>query len=398
MAPSNAPDHRRDFCTAFDAALNEGTFIKLTLGHYKGGDETLKSISIKKVLIKREEKLSVTYRHKTRDIVKNYTIAEGRNFVAQWVGEDFFTATLFTTAYDLVYDRNNKKSPLRQAAPSQTERPSLAHDRSKARLIAAGTRPWLHALGITDANGKVLNASQDKYRQINRYIEILRPLLDDLPAGAPLKIVDMGSGKGYLTFALYDYLAASGLDAEVTGIEYRRDLVELCNSIATESGMAGLRFQQGSIADYQADRIDVLIALHACDTATDDAIFQGISAKAALIVVAPCCHKQIRRDMEAGTPHSALAPMLRHGIFLEREAEMVTDALRGLYLDYAGFNTKIIEFIGGEHTPKNILIIGTRRGGPGETSAVLQKIEAMKAHFGVKNHYLGKKLGLENPE
>lgn len=361
-------------------ALDGGTFARLTLGHYVGGED-LKKITVKKILIKGAEKLSLTYTHKTRDIVKNYDIEDGLERIEKALASEFKTATLFTTEFDLAFDNGKlKKSPA-----TTKEKPSLAHDREKNRLVAI--KPYLHDLGITDANGTVLKSAQDKYRQIDKYVEILSGLIKK-----PKKIVDMGSGKGYLTFALYDYLTSQGFAPNVTGVEYRQDMVDLCTKIAAKAEFENLSFTQGTIESYDASDADVLIALHACDTATDDAIAKGIAAGAELIVVAPCCHKQIRREMESSKKHNDDF-LLRHGIFLERQAEMVTDGLRALILEYFGYNVKVFEFIATEHTPKNVLIVASKTG-KGKTAALLPKIAAAKIAFGISQHHLERATGL----
>ncbi len=173
----------------------------------------------------------------------------------------------------------------------------------------------------------------------------------------------MGAGKGYLTFAVADYLANTlHSEAETVGVELRPDMVQLCNATAGKAGLGHLSFAEGSIDGYDSAGTSVLIALHACDTATDDAIAKGIAADAELIVVAPCCHKQIRREIETANAPTPLDYLLRHGIFVERQAEMVTDGIRALILEYFGYSTKVFEFISDQHTPKNVLIVGQRTG------------------------------------
>jgi hypothetical protein len=175
----------------------------------------------------------------------------------------------------------------------------------------------------------------------------------------------------------------------------RDKLVADGNATAAASGFSGLSFVPGTILDYDAGGADAVIALHACDTATDDAIFKGITAGAALIAVAPCCHKQIRRQMEAGTPAATLGTMLRHGIFLERQAEMVTDTLRALLLELNGYRTKVFEFVSDAHTPKNNLIVAEKDGRFGrDREAVLHQIAELKTMFGIERHYLEDLLGL----
>ena len=386
MTPASRID---EFQSAIAASLRDATFVKLTLGAYKGPEEQLKNILVRRIQIKREEKLSFTYRYKTRDIVKNYSHAEGLERIRAALTDGFQVATLLTTAFDLVLD----KKSLQKKAASQVEPVSISHDRDKKRLIGTENKAWLHALNITDAQGAVFKNAQDKYRQINRYVEILSSLIQTIAPQRLQKIVDMGSGKGYLTFALYDYLLGIGLAPEVVGVEYRADLVDLCNRIAAEAQFENLHFAQGSIADYDCAAANILIALHACDTATDDAIYKGITAGAELIVVAPCCHKQIRREIERAKVDNDLGFLLKHGIFVERQAEMVTDALRALILEYCGYSTKVFEFISDAHTPKNVLIVGRKTSAPRDP-ALLQKIKAAKAYFGIASHHLEMRLGL----
>jgi len=385
------------FTTAIRQSINDNTFVSVTCGNYAGADEMLKNIYIKRILIKSEEKLSFTYRYKTKDIVKNHSVAEAVELIGKQLNEGFNSATLFTTQFDLLFQQTKGvKSDIKKNAPTKKELPSLSHDATKNRLIQAKGKTYLTELKITDAAGNVYKATQDKYKQINHYIEILSSLIKELPAKPLLKVVDMGAGKGYLTFALYDYIKnVLGLNADVTGVEYRADLVALCNAIAKKSDFTNLHFVEGSIEKFETDNTDILIALHACDTATDDAICKGIKTNAELIVVAPCCHKQIRREMEKGKIKNDLGFILQHGIFMEREAEMVTDSIRALILEYFGYKTKVFEFITDAHTPKNIMIVASKnKNVPYKSEAVLQKIKDAKSYFGIGYHHLEKIMGI----
>jgi hypothetical protein len=386
-----------EFIHSLQSSLSGNTFVKLSLGNYKGKEENLKNIYLKRIAIKGEEKLSFTYRYKTRDIVKNYSREEGVLKVQDFMNLEFYVATLFTTAFDLVFENlHNKKCILRKNAPTILTVPSADHDRSKIRLISANEKPYLTELKITDETGKVLPNSQDKYKQINHYIEILSTLIKEIPARETVKVVDMGSGKGYLTFALYDYLTnVVKLNSQVTGVEFRPELVELCNKIAQNTGFSNLSFEQGTIEKYSSSGTNILIALHACDTATDEAIYKGISSHADLIVVAPCCHKQIRRQIEAGKAGNDLNFLTKYGIFLERQAEMVTDGIRALILEYFGYKTKVFQFISDAHTPKNVMIVGIKdpKALPGDEQ-ILQKIKDAKAYFGIEYHHLEKMMGI----
>lgn len=393
----------QQFQELLSSSLSSLTFVKISLGNYKGNDKELKNIYVRKVKIKRNDMLSFTYRYKTRDIFKNFRPDEGVLMILNLISNDFRVATLFTTAKEFILEHQKNGIVIRDKAVVQTV-PDLSHDKQKQRLIQPGGKPYLEALKITDTEGKVFKNAQDKYRQINKYIEILSALIKDYSVGKEgiRKVVDMGSGKGYLTFALYDYLhQVLKLDVQVTGVEYREDLVALCNSIAAESGFDGLQFVGGTIQDYAATDMDLLIALHACDTATDDAIYKGILADAGLIVVAPCCHKQIRREMETYKVDNECAVLTRYGIFLERQAEMVTDAIRALILEYHGYKTKVFEFISDAHTPKNVLVVGTKLTGQAAIQMelrrpeILQKIKETKAYFGIGYHHLERLLWTE---
>ncbi len=390
--------HSVQYLDFIQTALTENTFVKLSLSNYKGTEEGLKNCYIKRIIIKNEDRLSFTYRYQTKDIVKNYTSTEALKVIADLVGfPKFRISNLFTTKQDVVLEfLSADKTGLRKLKPAHTTVPSLEHNTAKNRLIPATGKSYLHQLKITDDKGQVHKNAQDKYKQINHYIELLSPLLKGLPAYPVLNIADMGAGKGYLTFALYDYITNElKQQATVKGVEYRKDLVELCNGIAQQSNFTGLQFVQGTINDYDATHTHVLIALHACDTATDDAIQKGISAGADLIVVAPCCHKQIRREIEKHKVQNELDFLTKHGIFMERQAEMVTDGLRSLMMEYHGYSTKVFQFVSDAHTPKNVMIVGEKKlKTPQQKEAILVKIAQVKSFFGIEQHYLESVLGM----
>jgi len=387
------------FKSGINDALNKGSFIKISLGNYKGADQELKNIYVRLVQIKKEDRLSFTFRYKTKDVVKNFGLKEGLEFIVEQINHGFNLTTMFTREMDLSLEKKGEALyVLRKKAPSLKEQTSSAHNKEKKRLVTATPqKKYLHELKITDERGEVFKNAQDKYKQINQYIELLSPMLKDLDQDQIQQVADMGSGKGYLTFALYDYLHhVLNWDTKVVGVEYRKDLVELCNGIALNAGFNDLSFVEGSIQDFKAERIDLLIALHACDTATDDAIYKGIKAGAKLIVVAPCCHKQIRKEMTLGKSKNELDFLLKYGIFMERQAEMVTDGIRALILEYFGYKTKVMEFISDVHTPKNVLVVGVKnKTGHVDQTAVLTKIKETKAYFGINYHHLERLFGLD---
>ena len=196
----------------------------------------------------------------------------------------------------------------------------------------------------------------------------------------------MGCGKGYLTFAAYDYFKnLREIDVSITGVDTKSELVDLCNGIAKASEFDALNFVVGSIADYEAGDVDMLIALHACNTATDDAIYKGIAAEADLIVAAPCCHQEIRGQI---TPPEMFRDILKHGVMLERTAETITDGLRVLLLERSGYSTRLFEFVSIEHTPKNNMLVGTRLAKPDPPDEFDRQINEIKQLYGIREHHL----------
>ena len=372
-------------------ALAAGTLVKCSLGSYRGGEPDLKQVLIRPVTIRSQPMLSFVYRYATRDITKNLPPPAGIETIAGMLAADFHAAHLFTTAQDVQWERRPRGSTLACSPPTHREPPSAAHDRRKRRCVEPHAL-YLQRLGVTDTAGNVLPRMQAKFRQIDKFIEIV----DAAWAASPLaerkqiSVVDMGCGKGYLTFAVHDYFTSvRGMQARVTGVEQRSELVAQCSTIAREAGCAGLEFHAGRISDYPLGPVDMLIALHACDTATDDALQRGVAAGAAIIICAPCCHKQVRPQM---APDAALQPALKHGILLERQAEIVTDALRALLLEYAGYTASVFEFIASEHTDKNIMILAVKRRRAQYQQPILNQIAALKRVFGIREHYLEPRL------
>jgi SAM-dependent methyltransferase len=377
-------------------AVARGQLVKLSLTKPTSTAGDIKSIDIRPIMVKRALMLSFTTHHRTRDVVKNYPPHEAAQLIASHLTEHFAAAELNATIGDMKLLRREGKLQLSHHEASVSSPPTLTHDRTKHRLISSEDKPYLHALGITDAKGVVMKAAQDKFRQISKYIEILDGLLEQLPPRDSLRIVDMGAGKGYLTFALYDYITHTlKRHCEMVGVEFRADLVAKCNGIAQAAGFTGLRFVEGSIAAYNCTGADVVIALHACDTATDDAIAKAVKASASLIVVAPCCHKQIRRSMGQVDAKHPLHFMLKHGTYSERMGEMLTDALRAQLMELHQYRTKLFEFIGGEHTPKNVMIVGVKsvqKLSDAASAALRDSIAANKMQFGIETHQLERLL------
>lgn len=379
--------------------LISSQLVKVTLGSYHGDEEDLKNVYIKPVMIKRAYKLSFTYRYQRRDIVKNYGQDEALSLVLRYVENDeFHSVSIFHTTENIFFQYHPKKGwSWRKEKIAEKASRSLEHNKQKDRKLSNPFKQYLKELRLTDEQGIVYKNAQDKWKQINHYIELLSGMLGELPKKDTLRVVDMGAGKGYLTFALYDYLVNGlGRKSDMVGIEYRQDLVDLCNGIAERAKFNGLSFAQGTIEEYAvAKDLDVLIALHACDTATDDAISKGIQHGANLIVVAPCCHKQVRRELERTKAKNELSFMTKYGVFMERHAEMLTDAIRALILEYYGYQTKVLEFVSDAHTPKNVMIVGVRKSiNEKKQEEILSELQLLKNYFGVGYQHLERLMKL----
>ena len=267
--------------------------------------------------------------------------------------------------------------------------PAAEHDREKQTAIEVEKSAWLTSLGVTNAKGEVRAGMAPKLRQIQRFAELLGHLLDESPLlrdRRELCVADMGAGKGYLTFAAAELFRTRGVTAEVIGVEVRPDLVDLTNRVAREHGFEGLRFERGAIGEFTPSKNpDVLIALHACDTATDDALALAVRAETSLILAAPCCHKEVRAQL---TPPAILRDVLRHGILAEREAEIVTDGLRALVLEIHGYAAKIFEFISPEETSKNLMLSAHRRARSEDPEPLREKLRELMIFYGIRRQRL----------
>lgn len=233
--------------------------------------------------------------------------------------------------------------------------PMLSHNRTKKYLLKEGVPiPWLIDLGVMTPEGKIKNSRYDKFKQLNRYLEFIQDILPKLPKEREIRIIDFGCGKSYLTFAMYYYLRElKHYDIQVTGLDLKEDVIEKCQKLADQYGYDRLKFQQGDIASYEgADQVDMVVTLHACDTATDFALAKAVKWGASVILSVPCCQHELNRQVE----NESLAPILEYGILKERFAALLTDGLRAQMLQSAGYDTQILEFISMEHTPKNLLI------------------------------------------
>ncbi|HMS64115.1 MAG TPA: SAM-dependent methyltransferase [Ignavibacteria bacterium] len=394
----NKDNEKEKFVSHLKESLDKNTFVKIAFGKYKGGDREFESIFVNRLETKEGEKLSFKFRYKTKDIVKNYEFEKGINLADEILGKDFFSATLFTTENDFTLDYSKKRIPiLHIKKPKFDISDSAEHNKIKSRFIEADSK-FLYHLGITTSEGKVKSDKYDKFRQVDKFIEILDSLYkaSNLHEKDKIKIIDMGSGKSYLTFAMYGYFKNKlNKNIQIRGIEQRNELTELSNRIAGQCEFEKLNFITGNIESLNTENeeYDIAVALHACDTATDDAICKAIKFKSEIIILAPCCQKYVRKKMKS--PDN-LKGIYRHGILLERLAVSVTDGLRALTLEYSGYETKVFEFISSEHTARNTMITAVKKGEKNVNK--LKEIEAVKTEFCIDDYYLDKKLEVLIPE
>ena len=389
------------FVAHLEQALAAGTFARLVLAKPRAAASDLVRVSVRPVVLKGGACLSFVHTHKTRDITKNLPLAEGVQQVRELIGTAFSHAHLYTATEEiqLMVSKKGKATLLRgKAGPpaaAGTEAAPVApaaHDREKHRFLDLD-RAFLAELGVTKlepqtARHRLVPAMARKWKQINKFIEVLDHALDAtaLKSAPKLDVVDFGSGKGYLTFAMHDYLRHTlGLPAQVVGVELRQDMVDLCNAAVQRLALDGLRFEQGDVRSAAPRPIDIMIALHACDTATDFAIHTGVRAGAAIIMCSPCCHKELRPQLLS--PHP-LRPILKHGVHLGQQAEMLTDGLRAMLLDACGYDTQVFEFVALEHTNKNKMILAVQRPAGKPADEVWQQIDDIKTFYGIRDQCL----------
>ncbi|MCC5845372.1 MAG: SAM-dependent methyltransferase [Verrucomicrobia bacterium] len=387
------PGSEETWVSALAEALQHGHFQKLVLSRPRNTPDTPdapQQIRVRPIQLKGKQTLTFVTRFATRDETRNLTHEAGLREIAGLLNTPFRSAHLFLDTGTLQLDFSKKGRPMlrRTAATAPAPAPAAEHDRAK-QYLTAPSAPWLQPLGVTDAAQQVLPSMSRKWKQINKFAEILQKPLETLPdTGQPVHVVDFGCGRGLLTFALYDQLRKQiGDRARVTGVELREHLVTEANHTARAIQYDGLAFAAGDIQHFISETpINGIIALHACDTATDLAIFAGIQANADFIICAPCCHKEIRPQI---TPPPVLEPVLRFGIQLGQEADMITDSLRVLLLESQGYETKLFEFISLEHTAKNKMILAVRgKNIPAKKAEALQKINELKAFYGISSQCL----------
>ncbi len=417
-------------------SLADDSFVQLTLGRPHGAEPSLDKLLARRVVLRGVGHLSLVWRHRTKDITKNLPLLDAMQEISRLVQQQFAHAHLVTRGHDTQLalgkkgqwglrigklaarpptdgtppthaagDAQHADTPASAAPPPAQPTEPTAQDRRKQHALALHT-PFLAELGITDAQHRLVPAMARKWRQINKFVEVLAHAIGQSPLAGrdpalPVRVLDFGAGKGYLTFAVQHQLQAAGRVPEITGIELRDDLTTLCNAVVARLGLAGLRFETGDVgqqAGAPTASTDIMIALHACDTATDVAMHRGVRAGAAIILCSPCCHKELRPQM---TAPPLLQPMLRHGIHMTEQAEMLTDALRALLLQAEGYDAQVFEFISPEHTGKNKMVLAVRRAAPptaAQRSALWAKVADLKAYYGVSAQTLDRLLAADRAQ
>lgn len=266
-----------------------------------------------------------------------------------------------TVNYTILVSKKGKVTVQKKGVKGEVKKVDLSHNRSKKYILEEGVKvPFLYDLGVQTADGKIVKSRFDKFRQINRFLEFIEDILPQLAKDKEVTILDFGCGKSYLTFAMYYYLhELKGYDIRIIGLDLKKDVIRLCNELSEKYGYEKLKFLEGNIADYTGvDEVDMVVTLHACDTATDFALAKAVGWKAKVILSVPCCQHELNGQIQ----NDMLAPVLKYGLIKERMAALITDALRAEYLEGEGYDAQILEFIDMEHTPKNILIRAVKMG------------------------------------
>ncbi len=377
------------FFKALEQALQDQTFVKLILSK-PASEARWKKIVITKFLDSQGTlRASFEYFDKTQTERSNLPYEGVLTEIHSVLPDQMSAGHLKTTQEEFMFEKTRSDSfRLKRLTSSAPQVPVPSHNREKQYLVPEDS-PFLVELGITSSTGGVRRDRYDKFRQIQKFIEIIAGLVPEKARNDPagLQVVDFGSGKHYLTFALHSFLSQCSAATTVRGIERRADLVSLGQAVAHKLSAQTLSFVEQSIIDASIGSVDLVVALHACNTATDDALAKAVRARARFICVAPCCHAYVRQHL---TTSDDLRSMLRHGIVEERFAESLTDSLRVLLLEALGYQSKLFEFISPEHTAKNTMITAYWTGQKRKESreAMLQ----LKEKFGLSDFYLDSSL------
>lgn len=372
-----------DLQSLFTDCLNE-TLIRVILSNPSSKDGVIK-ICARPVLKNKSLLFQIEEYTKTQVFHKNLTAGDASSYLTGKLSSDtssqtasFKNALVETqsfTANVLVSKKGTITIKKKMNASAKQPKISLSHNRKKKYILEEGIPvPFLIDLGVMTQNGNIVNAHYDKFRQINRFLEYIEDILPSLPTGRELRILDFGCGKSYLTFAIYYYLKVlKGYPVRITGLDLKEDVIRHCNELAVKYGYDKLEFLCGDIAYYDGcSQVDMVVTLHACDTATDYALAKAVGWGAKVILSVPCCQHELNKQMK----NDLLSPVLHYGILKERMAALMTDGLRAQILEANGYRTQILEFIDMAHTPKNLLIRAVYNGHCADNKAQINELLA----------------------
>lgn len=372
-----------DLQSLFTDCLNE-TLIRVILSNPSSKDGVIK-ICARPVLKNKSLLFQIEEYTKAQVFHKNLTAGDAGSYLTGKLSSDassqtaeFKNALVETksfTANVLVSKKGTITIKKKMNTSTKQPKISLSHNRKKKYILEEGIPvPFLIDLGVMTQNGSIVNAHYDKFRQINRFLEYIEDILPSLPTGRELRILDFGCGKSYLTFAIYYYLKVlKGYPVRITGLDLKEDVIRHCNELAVKYGYDKLEFLCGDIAYYDGcSQVDMVVTLHACDTATDYALAKAVGWGAKVILSVPCCQHELNKQMK----NDLLSPVLHYGILKERMAALMTDGLRAQILEANGYRTQILEFIDMAHTPKNLLIRAVYNGHCADNKAQIDELLA----------------------
>ena len=368
--------------------INE-TLIQAILSNAKNPDKASK-VKLRPVRLKDELYIQETLYVGTKVLHSNLTIAQAVDRICAYLEQDFKQTLIQTERAECTILISKKgKATVKTKHKASAEKVNLNHNRKKQYILDEGQKiSFLIDLGIMNLEGKVVKAKYDKFRQINKYLEFIRDILPKLPTGRTIRIIDFGCGKSYLTFAMYYYLHdMQGLPIEVIGLDLKADVITHCNELAKRYGFDALRFEMGDIAQFTgADSVDMVVTLHACDTATDYAIEKAVKWGAKVIFTVPCCQHEVNMQIT----NEQLQPLLKYGLIKERMSALITDAIRANLLEEMGYQVQVMEFIDMEHTPKNILLRAVKeKEGKGKDTKVQEMTEFLNVRNTLQNLFVG---------
>ena len=348
--------------------------VDMVISGARGGGDFIK-IKVRPVMIRDSLYFQVSRYTDKQVFHENMTAEDALETLSGWILHDFRQAQIrMQEEMVTVLVSKKGKATVKSKKAACIETQNLEHNRKKQYIIKEGTAvPFMIDLGVMTESGKIIRTRYDKYRQINRFLEFIEDILPELPTDRTVHIIDFGCGKSYLTFAMYYYLKVlKHYDIRITGLDLKQKVIEDCQALADRYGYDGLQFLCGDIADYNGtDEVDMVVTLHACDTATDYALYKAVKWHASVILSVPCCQHELNRKMQCET----LSGAFQYGLIKERTAALMTDAMRGQLLEMKGYKTQLLEFIDMEHTPKNILIRGVKSKGLLPKAARKQQME-----------------------